>query len=124
MRPLISDVTLTFTRPSGEQTYNEEGDVEEAVGSVFPATGSVQPFRLGDTQDVALEGKSAEDMRRFYTTAELRNADPDSQTAADTCVIDGRVFEVFDAGNWSTSTIITGLRHYKVILVRKEEGAE
>lgn len=123
MRPLISDITLTFTRPSGSQAYDDEGDVVEGAVTTFPATGSLQPFRLGDTQDVLPEGKKAEDFRRFYTRTPLRNADPTAQTSADICVINGEVFEVFDNGDWATTTILTNLSHYKAILVKREEGA-
>lgn len=121
MKPLIQDVTLTFTRRTAE-TVDEFGDVVEGTASTFTAIGSLQPFRRGDVTSVLPEGKKAEDAVVFYSNVELRSADPYDQTPPDTTVINGRTFEVFDVGNWSTTTILTNLRHYKTVLLGVEEG--
>ena len=121
MKPLISDVSLMFTR-YGVQDIDDEGNLVEGDETQFEVKGSLQPFRLGDTTDSLPEGKSTEDFRRYYTRTQLNTASTTNQTTADTCEIDGEVFEVFDNGNWATTTILTNLSHYKAILVRREKG--
>lgn len=121
MRPLISDVSLTFTRYGG-QTISPGGSVTRTTPQTIAVRGSLQPFRLGDVTTVLPEGKRAEDARMFYTKTRLRASNSVTQTPADTVVINGEVFEVFNNGDWATTTILTGLSHYKVILLRQGQN--
>lgn len=117
--PLISQISLTFNR-YGEQEIDENGDISKPTPTTVSATGSLQPLRFGDRQLLSQQGKSSNDARIFYTKTALKNADPYLQTPADETVINGVVYQVFDAGDWTTNT--STLAHYKVILIRKEQG--
>jgi hypothetical protein len=121
MTSLMNDTTLTFTR-YGEQVLDDSGSITTGVGTEFTTQGSLQPFRLGDMQEIGLEGRKTKDFRRFYTRTKLNNADPHQQTQADSCVIGGQVFEVYDNGDWATTSMFPSMIHYKAILVKREEG--
>ena len=123
MKSLIRDNTLTFTRYSA-QTEDDFGDVINGTASTIETSGSLQPFRRGDVTSVLPEGKKAEDARVYYTSTALRAADPYEQTQPDETTISGRKFQVFDVGDWATTTIFRGLAHYKVVLLSVEEGVD
>lgn len=117
--PLITQVSLTFTR-FGEQELDLDGELSEGATTTISAQGSLQPLRFGDRQLLAQQGKSSNDSRIFYTKTLLRNADVYTKTYADETEINGTTYQVFDAGDWTTNS--SPLAHYKVILIRKEQG--
>jgi hypothetical protein len=121
MRSLLQDVSLTFTRYEPE-TEDEFYRTVEGATTTFEATGSLQPFRRGTLTTTLPEGRKAEDALVFYSNVPLKSADPYESTPPDKTTINGREFEVFDVGDWSTTTIITNLSHYKTILLGVEEG--
>ena len=114
---LFSQISLTFTR-YGEQTVNDDGYVVKGAESTIETVGALQPLRFGDTSVVLQQGINPKASKIFYTKTRLRNADTYDETPADECVIDGKTYIVFDAGDWTTND--SPLAHYKVILVRKE----
>lgn len=119
---LMNSYSLTFTRYA-EQDVDLEGNAVQ--GNALPpieTKGNLQPYRLGQNQRLDSSGKHLNDVRTYYTKTLLRAGDPHTQTVADTCQINGTTFYVFDAGDWTTTTISTRMAHYKVILVRQEEG--
>lgn len=111
---------LTFTR-YGDQTENEYGQMVKGLPTSVSTVGALQPYRLGESTQVLPVGKKTSDLRIYYTKTKLKAADDYNQTPADECEIDGVMFEVFDAGDWTTNGL--SIRHYKVILVKKEPSA-
>jgi len=114
---LTTQQTLTFTR-YGEQTEDEYGFLVPGAQTSIETKGSLQPFRLGKTSTVTPEGVKPQDLRIYYTKTLLNSSDVDNQIPADTTTIGGEELVVVDNGDWTTN--LSTLKHYKVILVRKE----
>lgn len=114
---LFDQVPLTFTRYS-QSTVDDYGSIVKGTTSTVETTGALQPYRAGDTTVLVPEGSNPRDIKIYYTKTLLKNADTIADTYADTCIISGRTYEVFDSGDWATNT--STLAHYKVVLVRKE----
>lgn len=120
MSMLITQVPLTFTR-YGAQVENKWGQMVPSEPESISAVGALQPYRLGEQTSVLPVGKKTSDLRIYYTKTKLKAADEYNQTPPDVCEIGGVKFEVFDAGDWTTNG--SSLKHYKVILVRKEASS-
>lgn len=122
MRRLLKDNVLVFTRYGGQE-LDDSGRLTDSLPSEFPAAGSLQTYREGAEQDVLPEGKSSKDAKMFYTGTLLRTSNQDKGTPADETTWNGYVYEVFDAGDNATTTILKGVAHYRAILIKKTEGA-
>lgn len=114
---LFNQITIAFTRYGG-QTTTDSGRVVNADPVPIEAVGALQPLRFGDTSVVSQQGINPKAAKIFYTKTQLNPADPYDGTPADECVIDGKGYVVFDAGDWTTNN--STLAHHKVILIRKE----
>ena len=121
---LLRTHQLTITRYDNvEDTFNPATgrfELPSISNSTFDIECSIQPFRLGDRQLVLPEGTLAEDSRFVYTSADnlLRTVSQFGKTLADTTVIDGRVYEAFNANDWTGFGLRTD--NYKVIFVRQD----
>ena len=81
------------------------------------SAGALQPAG-GEQTSVLPVGKKTSDLRIYYTKTKLKAADEYNKHHL-MCVL--LAFEVFDAGDWTTNS--SSLKHYKVILVRKEASS-
>jgi hypothetical protein len=113
---LLKETPLTFSR-YGESDTDDNGYAVDDVDNTLQAYGSLQPLGSGDTQRIKADGVDAYSAYCYYTKTLLVNTNTKNRTTADTTSIDGRKYEVYDAGDWN-KTILRNVAHYKVILVR------
>ena len=85
----------------------------------FAAKGSLQPFASGKTQLVLPQGIKTSEAYNYFTDVKLYTTDDSLNQEADTVLIDGVVFEVFDQEDWSHFNLKTV--HYRAILIRKDK---
>lgn len=114
---LIRQHKLDFVR-YGELTENDYGQLVAGEGSPYSARGALQPLGIGIQTNILPEGYRESDARIFYTQTKVKADSVKDNTKADEAVIDGEEYKVLDCGDWTTN--ISRLKHYKVILVKKE----
>ena len=117
---LLKTTVLTFTRFE-EGNYDVGGTEEWVDGTPTPviAEGSLQPFREGTSKVVLPEGTKTQDARLFYTKTLLRTEDEFNNTVADTTVINGATYEVFNSGDWNQFGL--SVDHFRAILIRRDK---
>lgn len=119
---LITQIPLVFERWPKPEVDDYGFPIEDQSISTIPTRGSLQPMNLGDRQKLLPEGKWTTDARYYYTATPLKGADTKAGTPPDTCEIGDKVFEVYDLGDWTTN--LSGLAHYKVVLIAREPEDE
>lgn len=121
MRRLRNDITLTFSRYSGNQTLNTETyEYENAAPTTFTASGTLEP--LSDNELLTLpEGKRSNKAYFFFTTTELsEGTDHGDRIPADKTTINGVEYLVADNGDYS-HTSRKRMKHYEAVLIMVTE---
>lgn len=117
---LLQTHTLTFERTGTDGYYNDYGEwVEGTPSAPFPVKGSLQPFKMGRSQQDLPSGITAKDARLFYTVEDLQVGDEYTNSEPDTTEIDGIPFEAYHSAPWVGYGMQT--EHYQVVLVRRDK---
>lgn len=119
---LMKMTELQVTRTTAGSGYIDPNTRAWTNGSsttTFAAKGSLQPFASGKKQYVLPQGIKTSEAYNFFTSDKLYTTDDALDQVADTVVIDGVIFEVFDQEDWSHFNLKTA--HYRAILIRKDK---
>lgn len=120
MISLLNTSTLTFSRPSSGDSYDDDGNAVEVTSNTFTAKGSLQPVNGGKLRSVLPEGVTASSGFVFYTKTLIRTVDQFTKLDSDTACINGRTFISFSTGDWSNFSLVP--THYKIVLIREDQA--
>lgn len=115
---LFKKSSLTFTRYGKEEDDDYGRPKPTIISPSINTKGSLQPLPFGEKTKVLPEGKKTRDAYVYYTKTKLNMLDVAQSIPSDTTVIDGRVFEVFDYGDWAK--VASRLVHNQYLLVCRE----
>ncbi len=118
MISLLQKISITIDRDSGG-SYDVEGRWTEGATTSFDTTGSIQPFRTGNTQTILPEGVRAEDALIIYTKDPIVVTNQFDKLQADKTTIDDRVYEAFMSENWNRHGLTPD--HFKTIFLREDQ---
>lgn len=119
MRRLMDSISLTFTRYAEQQIVNYRV-VHASEPDTVDAMGSLEPYEQDTDTAILPEGRNSTTAYLFFTDVELRYADKQLQTKADTTVVKGKTYEVFPYEDWSLNS--STLKYQTYLLIEEEEG--
>mgnify|MGYP003654245284 CR=1 FL=1 len=114
----IASDTLTVTRYNVRTAASDGGASAKTVASTFSIRASVQRPRAKTLQKL-MEGNRTQDAWYVDTYTAINTADELTATPADTMVIDGKTYEVFEVAHVRAVII-----HYEALVLRIEEGLQ
>lgn len=117
---MINDSSITFSR-YGESILGADGKMTAAAAPTsIPTRGSLQPMGKGAVRQLDIVGSKSVKAYWYMTRTELFYGDEDDETEADTCVIGGKTFIVFDVAD-NSSAFMPTMSYFECVLIEVKE---